>query len=259
MKRRIISHQVNPADVNKQQFSTDQASVLDELSYLLSTEYEAVKWYDKAIPEIKASGLDPELVAELVQGIKEIRKDEEDHIAHIERLTNLVKGVDVAEVEASTNRRNYTKYPQSVEGSLFDKFKGRSGGKKSDAGNVDVKKAAEDIVHNIFYDIKPNMSEYDYQKIIQKAIDNKYPNLKNDKEQAPMAKYAKLQDAVLQELQRKGKISASAGTKIEADTVKKKNGKWVNRGDTGEEHGEFATKKEADAQRKAMYATGYKG
>lgn len=154
MKRRIVSHQVNPADVNKQQFSTDQASVLDELSYLLSTEYEAVKWYDKAIPEIKASGLDPELVAELVQGIKEIRKDEEDHIAHIERLTNLVKGSAIA---AS---RKFNEVTQS---------------------------------------------------------------------------------------------------KIEADTVKKKNGKWVNRGDDGEEHGEFATKKKADAQRRAMYANGYKG
>lgn len=48
-------------------------------------------------------------------------------------------------------------------------------------------------------------------------------------------------------------------TNINADTVKKKNGKWVNRGDTGEEHGEFRTKKEADAQRKAMYAKGFQG
>lgn len=46
---------------------------------------------------------------------------------------------------------------------------------------------------------------------------------------------------------------------VKADTVKKKNGKWVNRGDTGEEHGEFSTKKEADAQRKAMYAKGFRG
>lgn len=42
------------------------------------------------------------------------------------------------------------------------------------------------------------------------------------------------------------------------DTVKKSNGKWTNRGDDGEEHGEFNTKKEADAQRRAMYANGYK-
>lgn len=42
------------------------------------------------------------------------------------------------------------------------------------------------------------------------------------------------------------------------DTIRKSNGKWTNRGGGGKEHGEFNTKKEADAQRKAMYANGYK-
>ena len=46
---------------------------------------------------------------------------------------------------------------------------------------------------------------------------------------------------------------------LKEDTVKTKSGKWVNKGDTGEAHGEFRTKKEADAQRKAMYAQGFKG
>lgn len=43
------------------------------------------------------------------------------------------------------------------------------------------------------------------------------------------------------------------------DTEKIKDGKWVNKGDTGETHGTFATKKEADAQRRAMFADGFKG
>ena len=47
--------------------------------------------------------------------------------------------------------------------------------------------------------------------------------------------------------------------KLTEDTIKKSNGKWVNRGDDGEEHGEFKTKKEADAQRRAMYAQGFRG
>lgn len=46
---------------------------------------------------------------------------------------------------------------------------------------------------------------------------------------------------------------------LEEDTVRKSNGKWTNRGDDGTEHGEFGTKAEADAQRKAMFAQGYKG
>lgn len=45
---------------------------------------------------------------------------------------------------------------------------------------------------------------------------------------------------------------------IKEDTIKTSKGKWVNKGDTGETHGTFKTKKEADAQRKAMFAQGYK-
>lgn len=45
---------------------------------------------------------------------------------------------------------------------------------------------------------------------------------------------------------------------LDEDTVKKSNGKWTNKGKDGE-HGEFKTKKAADAQRKAMFANGYKG
>ena len=43
------------------------------------------------------------------------------------------------------------------------------------------------------------------------------------------------------------------------DTVRKSNGNWTNRNDDGEEHGQFNTKSRADAQRKAMFAKGYKG
>lgn len=48
-----------------------------------------------------------------------------------------------------------------------------------------------------------------------------------------------------------------AYVEIEEDTVKQ--GKsWVNKGKEGT-HGKFKTKKAADAQRKAMFANGYKG
>lgn len=44
---------------------------------------------------------------------------------------------------------------------------------------------------------------------------------------------------------------------LKEDTIKQ-NGKWVNKGKEGT-HGKFRTKKAADAQRKAMFANGYKG
>ena len=45
---------------------------------------------------------------------------------------------------------------------------------------------------------------------------------------------------------------------VREDTEKTSKGKWVNRGDSGKTHGTFKTKKEAEAQRKAMFARGYK-
>lgn len=45
---------------------------------------------------------------------------------------------------------------------------------------------------------------------------------------------------------------------VDEDTVKTSDGKWTNKGDEGT-HGKFKTKKQADAQRKAMFANGYKG
>ena len=43
---------------------------------------------------------------------------------------------------------------------------------------------------------------------------------------------------------------------LQEDTIKTKSGKWVNKGKEGT-HGEFKTKKAADAQRKAMFSQGY--
>jgi len=51
-------------------------------------------------------------------------------------------------------------------------------------------------------------------------------------------------------------IRKSADESLEEDTVKQGN-HWVNKGKEGA-HGEFKTKKAADAQRKAMFANGYK-
>lgn len=54
------------------------------------------------------------------------------------------------------------------------------------------------------------------------------------------------------------KVLLNNSKNISEDTVKTRDGKWTNRGDSGETHGEFRTKKQADAQRKAIYASGWK-
>ena len=59
--------------------------------------------------------------------------------------------------------------------------------------------------------------------------------------------YSKLYDDV---------VKYKKSENLTEDTVKVKDGVWVNKGDDGT-HGKFKTKKEADAQRKAMFANGY--
>ena len=76
----------------------------------------------------------------------------------------------------------------------------------------------------------------DSYKIVGLLIDKQYTSLSNC--------YVLVKDVV-------------SGESLKEDTVKNRNGNWTNRGNSGKEHGEFKTKKEADAQRKAMYANGY--
>lgn len=52
------------------------------------------------------------------------------------------------------------------------------------------------------------------------------------------------------------RVVAYTGESLTEDTVKQ-NGKWVNKGKEGT-HGKFNTKKQADAQRRAMFANGYR-
>lgn len=92
---------------SKPQYTTDQAKMLDELAYLLSTEYGAIEWYDEAISKIKECGLSPEDEQALIQGVEEIRHDEEHHAFHLEKLAELVKNkISVAQVDKIHENKN---------------------------------------------------------------------------------------------------------------------------------------------------------
>lgn len=61
-----------------------------------------------------------------------------------------------------------------------------------------------------------------------------------------------LTDDEIEEQERQEFEKRLAQRKAQRDTVKQGN-KWVNKGSTGKTHGEFKAKKQADAQRKAMF------
>ena len=64
-------------------------------------------------------------------------------------------------------------------------------------------------------------------------------------------------DDALNFIKRNAKYNNWDASTMNEDTVKTKDGKWTNKGDEGT-HGKFKTKKEADAQRKAIFANGFK-
>lgn len=70
--------------------------------------------------------------------------------------------------------------------------------------------------------------------------------------------YQSYHDSSEDELRKMGAFD-NLNDPLDEDTVKR-NGKWANVGKDGKaDSGKFNTKKEADAQRKAMFANGYKG
>lgn len=64
-------------------------------------------------------------------------------------------------------------------------------------------------------------------------------------------------DDALKFIKRNAKYNNWDASPMNEDTIKTKDGKWTNKGEEGT-HGKFKTKKEADAQRKAMFANGFK-
>lgn len=64
-------------------------------------------------------------------------------------------------------------------------------------------------------------------------------------------------DDALKFIKRNARYNNWYAVPMNEDTIKTKGGKWTNKGDEGT-HGKFRTKKEADAQRKAMFANGFK-
>lgn len=66
-------------------------------------------------------------------------------------------------------------------------------------------------------------------------------------------KKANLNDQKVKDLIAEYESNYPVKLNLKEDTIKK-DGKWVNKGNTGKTHGEFKTKKEADKQRAAMFA-----
>ena len=117
----------------------------------------------------------------------------------------------------------------------------------------------ESLEEDVSKNWKPNTSFSHIKQVLDKAEQRrKYVN--NDRDEVFAAldncdkgKYTPEQRKFIRDSHEK--LWKKNRKNISEDTVKQ-NGKWVNKGKEGT-HGKFKTKKQADAQRKAMFANGY--
>ena len=127
-------------------------------------------------------------------------------------------------------------------------------GKSGKSGRWSVGRGGYDLAFEVYYNREPvvqGMLAYEGTEV--SAVSSEYGNGYSSKE---VAKFIadEWDECYLAD---SPSYEEEYDESLTEDTVKQ-NGKWVNKGKEGT-HGKFKTKKAADAQRKAMFANGYKG
>lgn len=132
---------------------------------------------------------------------------------------------------------------------------------------------ADDMMQNFYDDFETFLSEseeeFEEEEVVEENLEESSESLSESANNGSVEDFLKKMEgkskAEAEKIVRQAKGNPNADEayrqylELTEDTEKVKDGKWVNKGDTGETHGTFATKKEADAQRKAMFANGFKG
>lgn len=122
----------------------------------------------------------------------------------------------------------------------------------------DVLTALYDYLHNEIGDLEFHAKD---ESLNESYLDNiKNPDYWQHQVDYQLEHFGRVGGGLIQDLDEAGfylDADNKVVKKLHEDTVKNSKGKWVNKGEEGT-HGEFRTKKAADAQRKAMFANGYK-
>ena len=219
-------------------------------------EWEAIRNYQQAIDDLEKSNMDFDNVIKLLDDIS----DEE--LVHVGELTQALTAI------------------KSNASSELDK--GAAEGEEKLANPVQTEKLTEEVHTDLIDAIDSFLDEiyvarqdglndegeYSIRNLVFKELRNKgcFDRLKDLKNQL-ISKELSVKDtdkpavpeepAMLEEAGGSMKDVVEGQTKVYTeDTEKVKDGKWVNRGKEGT-HGTFKTKREADAQRKAMFANGF--
>lgn len=165
------------------------------------------------------------------------------------------------------------KYPSASDEAIISAIKKqmKKEGSKLPSNLKEIDKYYYEIIDDLYDDLNESyfsndeLSKYNVDEL--KSLKIKFENKNkeaskkyskaiknNSKEQSSLGTTVAATEKALFEIEKELK---SRLNKVNEDTIKTSDGKWTNKGKEGT-HGKFKTKKEADAQRKAMFAQGFK-
>ena len=238
--------EVEVYDINegKTLFSGDRYDLPDDVAEKIFVSFDAPKFISINIEEDIDNDDDDDFdenLKEALGKIQEVTKvvdcdGNEFHVKPIwktDRLATLVdKDGNETKVEIADLRQYYDLYDQDDK--IISRFE----------DNVDESLKESNNTLKLQNGGFAYISDYNKDQFEKEYVETgKYK--KSGEAQSPKGKYTLYTNSV-------GDTYAVLEENLEEDTVKK-DGKWVNKGNTGETHGEFKTKKEADKQRKAMF------
>ena len=221
-------------DEDKEESKEPKLETFDEqMDFLAKDEQEAIDGYDKVIALV-----DDEHVKEQLEHILDEEKAHKKFLEDVKKDKTLVYSHDEHEEEPKEDKIDDVEVIDDID--FDDDFGfGESLNERKSLKKLPTEVTIKDVDIDNIDDIEDFIMDY-----LDKNISSKvgFEGFEYDVEGKDILVYDIMWDMDYDE-------------SLEEDTIKKGN-KWVNKGKEGT-HGEFKTKKEADAQRKAMFANGY--
>lgn len=218
----------------------------EKIDFLVKDEDEAIAGYDKIM-----AMLDEEEDANAIAQLNHIKEEEVAHKDFLEVLKGDKEAVYEHDDEEKKDDFGESLKEDAKETGVEEPVEEHP----IETTVEEVKEIASEVANKV---VEPVSNEEDAEEqqekiedVVDEVVDDKFGEDDSDDEDEMIVRD---NDEVI-DVDDDFDDDFGFGEGLKEDTVKKDN-KWVNKGKEGT-HGEFKTKKEADAQRKAMFANGY--
>ena len=220
----------------------------EKIDFLVKDEDEAIAGYDKIIAML---GEDDANAIEQLTHIKE------EEIAHKDFLEVLKKDPSAIYEHEDEEEQNESLNEDKEEETEVEEPKEEEPVEEHPIETTveEVKEIASEVANKVVEPVSNEEEAEEQQEAIEDAVDEVVDDKFGEDDEEDDDEMIVRDNDELIDVDDDFDDDFGFGEGLKEDTVKKDN-KWVNKGKEGT-HGEFKTKKEADAQRKAMFANGY--